>query len=295
MNIKYYLERILVKWAALIPDYIYLKLKYKLRFGTWPNFKRPQSFNEKLNWLKLYNRRTEYTKMVDKYAVKEYVSSVLDEECIIPTLGIWNSPNDIDFNLLPNKFVLKTTHGGGGVGIVICRDKKTFNVQKAKSILQTSLNSCIYRTLKEWPYKNVPHKIIAEQYIEDKKYGELRDYKFFCFNGEVKFCKVDFGRFVEHHANYYDPDWNLLPFGEKQFPPQKDTIIEKPKNFELMKLYASKLSQNIPFIRVDLYNVNGHIYFGEITFYPASGFGEFEPTEWDHEIGKWLLLPSKMK
>lgn len=282
--------RIIYGLRNFFPDKIYLKIIFRLKMGYKLNLDNPKTFNEKLQWLKLYNRKIEYTTMVDKYSVKDFVSTKLGEDCIIPTLGVWNNANDIDFDSLPDKFVLKTTHGGGGCGIIICKDKKLFDKENAIYKLNESLKTSIYSNFREWPYKDVCRRIIAEPYIEDKNIGELRDYKFFCFNGEAKFCKVDYGRFIEHRANYYDLNWNILPFGEKCFPPDENVIIEKPINFDIMIEYVNKLSNNIPFVRIDLYNISGKIYFGEITFFPASGFGEFTSKGWDEKLGHMINL-----
>jgi hypothetical protein len=284
---------LLSKFAVLFPDKLYLKLMFRLKIGYWMDFDNPQTFNEKLQWLKLYNRQPVYTHMVDKYAVKRYVADMTGEEYLIPTIGVWDSVDRIDFDSLPNQFVLKTTHGGGGGGVVICKDKSHFDIEQCKIKLQHSLETCIYRNLREWPYKDVPCRVIAEQYMVDESGYELKDYKFFCFNGNVKIVKVDFNRQTLHRANYYSKDFDLLPFGEEVCPPNLDIVHSKPYNFEAMVETAERLASHIPFCRVDLYNVNGKIYFGEITFFPASGFGPFTETEWDHTLGSWLVLPEK--
>ena len=277
----------------MIPDKQYLSLRYRCIMGSWINWKNPQTFTEKLQWLKLYNRKPEYTKMVDKYAVKEYVAKKIGEEYIIPTLGVWDKPEDIDWDSLPNQFVLKTTHGGGGGGVVICKDKATFDKTTAIAKLKESMASDIYSGLREWPYKNVPKRIIAEKFMAPEKNtasAELLDYKFFCFNGKVRFFKVDFGRFVEHHANYYSPEGELLEFGEQGLEPDPNYPIELPNNLKEMISLAEKLSANEPFLRVDLFNVNGRIFFGELTFYPASGMLPWTTEEADMKIGKYLKL-----
>lgn len=276
--------------GVIIPDRIYLQLMFRLMLGEKLNLKNPKTFNEKLQWLKLYNRKPEYTTMVDKYAVKEYVAKKIGTEYIIPTLGVWNKADDIDWEKLPNQFVLKTTHGGGGCDVIICKDKSTFDREAAIKKLNNSLKSDIYRIYREWPYKDVPKCIIAEKFMTETGSGDLKDYKFFCFNGKVKVLKIDFDRFVEHKANYYDKTFKLLPFGEVVCPPDYNVVIEKPENFEKMLQLVEILSKNIPFARVDLYNSNGKIYFGEITFFPASGFGEFIPEYWDEKLGDWLKL-----
>lgn len=281
---------LLVRLAKVLPDKLYLKLMFRLKMGYWMDFDDPSTFNEKLQWLKLYNRKPEYVKMVDKYAVKEYIASLIGETFIIPTLGVWESFDDIDFDTLPNQFVLKTTHGGGGNGVVVCTDKSKLDIENARRILSHSMQQCIYQMLKEWPYKDVKHCIIAEQYMTDSSANELKDYKFFCFNGRVEYYKIDFDRFIEHRANYFDRNGSLMEFGEVVCPPNFDRVIEKPQEISKMIELAEKISNNIPFARVDLYNVNGEIYFGEITFFPASGFGKFNPASWDKTLGDLIHI-----
>lgn len=256
------------------------------------HWKNPMTFNEKLQWLKLYDRKPIYPRLVDKAAVKDYVADRIGKEYVIKTIGIYDTPYKIDFNKLPDKFVLKTTHGGGGNGVVVCKDKNTLDVPKVRGKLKKSLESDIYTLFREWPYKDVPRKIIAEEYVESED-GDLRDYKFFCFNGEPRFLKVDFGRFVEHHANYYDMEWNLMPFEETDVRRVAEHREIQPGNFKKMVEFARKLSQGHKFLRVDLYNVNGKIYFGELTFYPASGLGTFTPSEWDRKLGAMMSLESE--
>lgn len=278
------LEELAGKWGS---DKFFLKVWYYNRMGYWMDFKHPKTFNEKLQWLKLYNRKPKYTTMVDKYAVKRYVANIVGEEYIIPTLGVWNSFDEIDFDKLPNQFVLKCTHDSGG--LIICKDKKTLDIAKAKSKIEKSLQRDFYKCGREWPYKDVPRRIIAEKYMEEPS-GQLQDYKFFCFGGVVKFFKIDFNRSTNHQANYFTPDGNLMPFGEKVCPPDFGRILGIPSSLSEMIGLAEKLSQGIPFVRVDFYNITGQIYFGEITFYPASGTGPFIPSQWDEKIGQLLTL-----
>lgn len=283
---------LLHRLAFVFPDKLYLELMFRLKMGYPLDLKNPQTFNEKLQWLKLYNRKPEYTQMVDKYAVKEYVAQIIGKEYIIPTTGVWDKFGQIDFSALPERFVLKTTHGGGGGGVAICNDKEHFDTAEAKRKLGKSLSVDIYRNLREWPYKNVKRRIIAEEYMQDGS-GELKDYKFFCFNGRVEFFKIDFDRFVDHHANYYDRNGKLLPFGEADLPPVPDKKLEIPHNIQEMIVLAEKLSAGIPFLRVDLYNIDGKIYFGELTFFPASGMGRFAPSKYDYILGNYINLSGK--
>ncbi len=274
----------------LFTDELYLKLKFRIKMGYPLNLTNPKTFSEKLQWLKLFNRIPLYTTLVDKYAVKKWVADKIGEEYVVPTLGVWNNANEIDFEKLPNQFVLKTTNGGGG-DVVICKDKSKLDRDHVVKYLNQGLKKKIYNKNREWPYKNIPPRIIAEKYIEDES-GELRDYKFFCFNGTVKCLQVDYDRFVEHHRNIYDTEWNLLPF-TIEYPSKKDVVIRKPHNFEIMLNIASLLSKNIPHVRVDLYNVNGAVYFGELTFYHGSGYEKFEPKDWDCKFGEWIKIPPK--
>ena len=276
------------KW---LPDKIYLELVYYFKLGKKLDLQDPKTFTAKLQWLKLYNRRPEYTKMVDKYEAKNYVSGILGSEYIIPTLGIWDNFSDIDFDKLPSRFVLKTTHGGGSVGIVICKDKALFNKDKARKNIEEALRLDVYKLFREWPYKNVPKRIIAEQYMEDDS-GELRDYKFYCFNGEPKVMLLASNRFTDHNFTYFDMDFNRLPISSRDGKTSCEEL-KKPVNFEEMKSIARKLSQGLPHVRVDLYSCNHRIYFGELTFFDGSGYDDMESQEWDLKFGTWLQLPSK--
>ena len=269
-------------------DTAFLKLQYKNIIGKKLNLNNPQTFNEKLQWLKLNDRKDIYTTMVDKYEVKKYVSDVIGEKYIIPTLRIYNSFDEIDFEKLPNKFVVKCTHDSGST--IICKDKKKFDIKKAKKKINKALKYNYYYAGREWPYKNVKPRIIIEEYIEAQELKDLRDYKFFCFNGKVNLFKVDFNRFLEHRANYYDKSLKLLEFGEEVCPPDFEKKIEIPKDIMKMMLLAEKLANGTKFVRIDFYYTNKKIYFGEMTFYPASGFGKFIPDSWDERLGEMINL-----
>jgi hypothetical protein len=275
-----------------LSDRRYIKLVYWLRMNKTLHLDTPQTFNEKLQWLKLHDRKPEYTMMADKYLVREYIAKQLGEEYLIPLIGVWDDPDEIDFDALPNQFVLKCNHNSG-LGMCICKDKSQLNIDKAKSELRKGLEQDYYLTGREWPYKDIPRKIIAEKYMVDAQTAELRDYKFFCFNGKVKCFKIDFDRFINHQANYYDANGVLLPFGEVVCPPDFDRTLEMPHNLRLMIRLAEKLADGIPYVRVDFYEVDAKVYFGEITFFPASGFGPFTPEEWDYKLGEWIKLPDK--
>jgi hypothetical protein len=279
------------KLEPFLSDKLYLQIRFWLRVGYWPNLDHPRSFNEKLNWLKLHDKHPEYTIMVDKATAKDYVASIIGKEYIIPTIAIWDSIEEIDWELLPNQFVMKNTGDSGG--IVVCKDKKNLNIEAAKAKLANGIEVDYYKYNKEYPYKEVRNRIIVETYMEDESGYELRDYKFFCFNGNARYFKVDYDRAVDHHANYYDTLGNLQEFGEVMCPPIIEKEISIPSNIDEMVNLANTLAREIksPFLRVDFYNVHGNIYFGELTFFPASGMGKFIPEEWDYKIGELLKLP----
>lgn len=280
------------KTKIKLPDTIYLKLMYKYRIGKKLNLKNPKTFNEKLQWLKLYNRNPAYVQMVDKYEAKKYVASIIGEEYIIPTLGVWDKFDDIDFTILPNKFVLKCTHDSGGV--VICKEKNNFNIEEARKKINKHMKINYYYHSREWPYKNVKPRIIAEQYMKDENNEELLDFKFMCFNGIVKMSFVCSNRKSKDGLNvdFYDLNWNKMPF-QRHYQNSKNEI-KKPKNYELMIELAEKLSKEIPFVRADFYEINGKVYFGELTFFPGAGLEEFTPELWDEKIGDMLVLPKKI-
>lgn len=269
-----------------IDDEAYLKFIYFFCFWKKLNLKNPKTYNEKLQWIKLYDRRDIYTTMVDKYEAKKYVADIIGEDYIIPTLGVWDTFDEIDFDKLPDQFVLKCTHDSGG--LVICKDKKVFDKEAAKKKINKSLKKNYYYLGREWPYKNVKPRIIAESYMEDKK-GELKDYKFFCFNGIPKMLFIASDRGIDTRFDFYDSEFNHLPF--MQGHPNREKKIDCPDGFEEMKKLSFDLSKDIPAIRVDFYNVDGKIYFGELTLFHFSGFVPFEPAEWDEKIGEWIDLP----
>lgn len=298
-NISYYwhhpnvvLSKILVHFFIWLPDKVYLKLKFRFAMGKKLDLKEPKSYSEKLQWLKLYNRKPEYTMMVDKVKAKEYVASVIGEEFIIPTLGVWDSPDEIDFDKLPERFVLKCNHNSG-TGMYICKDKSEMDVEKVKAELRKGLRQNYFIRNREWPYKDVERKVFAEAYMEDE-FGELRDYKWFCFNGEVKALFIATDRSKGEHAtrfDFFDTEYNHLPFTNGH--PNADMLPKKPKKFHEMIALAAKLSEGIPHVRIDFYEVNGHIYFGEMTFFHWSGLMPFEPQEWDYKFGEYIKLPKQ--
>lgn len=277
-----------------LSDEKYLKMKFKLVFGRELNLKNPKTFNEKLQWLKLYNRRPEYTMMVDKYKVRDYVAEKLGSEYLIPLIGVWDDPDDIDFDKLPNQFVLKCNHNSG-LGMCICKDKSNLNIEKTKEELKKGLKQNYYLAGREWPYKDVPHKIICEKYITDNGNG-LTDYKFFCFNGHVDCVMVCLGRFSgETKYYFFDRDWNLKRLNIRGKNAPDGFTITKPKCMDNMFDVAAELSKGLPFARIDLYQSNEHIYFGEITFFPDSGFDGNLLPETNEYFGKLIDLGSVKK
>lgn len=284
-----------LKLIHFLSDKQYTKLVYRVRMGEKLNLESPKKYNEKLQWLKLYDHNPLYPTIVDKYAVKDYIKNLIGEQYVIKTLGIWDTFDEIDFDTLPQKFVLKTTHGGGNSGVVICRDKNKFDIKSAKEKLIKSLKKDAYMVSREWPYKSVPHRIIAEEYMEDKKTGELRDYKFFCFNGVPKALFVASGRQRREEPcfDFFDTDYNHLDL--RCSHPLADVPPEKPESFESMLMLAKKLSKGFPHIRVDLYDINGKPYFGELTLYHWEGLMPFYPESWNETFGNWLTLPKRIE
>lgn len=288
-------EKIIIKLgrvSRLIPDKLYLQAYYYNTFGKRLNLKHPKTFNEKLQWLKLYDRRPEYTIMVDKYLVRDYVSRQIGDEHLIPLLGVWDDPDEIDFEALPNQFVLKCNHNSA-VGMCICRDKSELDIGKVKDELRKGLGQDYYLSGREWPYKDVPRKIICEKYMTDNpKSHDFTDYKFFCFNGNVESVMVCFERSSGDTKYYFfDRSWDLCRYNIRGKKAPENFTLQKPKNMITMFDIASKLSEGLPFARIDLYNSEGHIYFGEITFFPDSGFDKNILPETDAYWGSLVRLP----
>lgn len=270
-----------------MPDKIYIQLNYFAHFGKPCNFKDPKTFNEKINWLKLNDHDPLYTKLVDKYEGKEYIKKRIGDEYIIPTLGVYDRFDEIDFEKLPDQFVLKCTHDSEG--IVIVKDKSKFDIKAARKKINSAMKQNFYYIGREWPYKNVKPRIIAEQYMTDESGVELKDYKIFCFNGKPEYVEVDFNRHIEHKLNPYDFDWKPLNFCDSS---KNDYSVNIKKPLRLADMYdiAAELSKNIDFLRVDFYSIEDKIYVGELTLYPGSGFIRFNPKEVDLKYGKLLQL-----
>lgn len=260
---------------------------YYVKLGRKLNLKKPELFNEKLNWLKLYDRNPEYTKLADKYEVRNYVKDMIGEEYLIPLLGVWDSAEEIPYEKLPERFVLKCTHDSASV--IICKDKSRFDQTEAGDKLNKCLKTNYYWASREWPYKDIRPRIVAEQYMEDESHTELKDYKIYCFGGKPALIQVDFGRFVHHERNLYDTSWNYI--NERfEYPNNPEVQIKKPECLEEMLVLAAKLSGRIPSVRIDFYSVNNRPYFGEITFYQEGGYGRFSSEEFEKKLGREIVL-----
>ena len=274
---------------ANMSDEDFLKMMFKARMGKELDLENPKTFNEKLQWLKIYNRRPEYPQMVDKYGAKQYVSGIIGDEYIIPTIGVWDRAEEIDFDSLPNQFVLKCTHDSGG--LVICKDKSKLDIKRARKVLNHALKTKFYRSGREWVYEDVTPRIIGEKYMEDQATGELRDYKFFCFNGKVDCVMVCYDRGSgETKCYFFDKSWNLLRHNIRGKNAPEGFTMPKPSNMDEMFDIAAKLSSGLPFARIDLYSVEGKTYFGEITFFPANGFDPLLLNETELHWGSMIDL-----
>lgn len=292
-QLKIYLKRpisIFDNWAAAgrlnwMPDKWFLSLMFRSKMGYWMNWTHPKTFNEKLQWLKIYDRNPLYTQLVDKYEVRKYIAKEIGEEYLVPLLGVWNNADDIDFNKLPNQFVLKCTHDSGS--IIICKNKEYFDIAEAKQKLANALKVNYYTLSREWPYKNVKPQIIAEKYLEPTN---LDDYKFQVFNGKVKNCFVCSKRFSKDglHVTFFDRRWNPLNF-TKQYP-KETNVLAQPIFFEKMVDISEKIAKQLRFLRVDFYEYNNRVYIGELTFFPGAGFEKFDPSKWDEKFGELINL-----
>lgn len=272
-----------------LSDKAYLKMLYRIKIGKKLDLKEPKTFNEKLQWLKLYDRKPEYVKMVDKYEVRNYVKEKIGEEYLIPLLGVYNNFDDIKFDELPDQFVIKCTHDSGG--LVICKNKNELDIKKARKKINKCLKRNYYYNGREWPYKNIKPRIIIEKYMIDAKTKVLNDYKFFIFNDKFIYSFICSDRTKLLKFTFFDKNGKFMNFTQDDCP--NDPKAVKPKNYNEMIFLAERLAKGIPQVRVDFYEVNGKIYFGEMTFFDSSGFGKFEPEEWDLKIGKMLKLPKK--
>ena len=277
---------VLYHTASLWPDEPFLIWRFYFKFGYFPNLKEPRSFNEKMNWLKLHYRNPILPKLADKYEVKRIVKSLIGEDYVVPNYGVWHTFDEIDFGKLPDSFVLKTT--GDSSGTFLCKDKSKIDMDEARRHVEKGLGRNYYYKLREWGYKDILPRIIADKLLEDHSGEELRDYKFWCFNGvpKVMYCTI---KAKDIYENFYDMDFKPLDInhGFRRHQPE----FSKPEEFELMKQLAAKLSEDLPFVRIDFFDVDGHVYFGEYTFFDWGGMRPFEDEKWDREIGSWIELP----
>lgn len=281
-------------WLNWVPDSLYLKVLYRVIMGRKLNLKNPKEYNEKLQWLKLNDRKPEYSTMVDKYEVRGYIEDLLGDKYLIPCLGIYDSVDDIDIDALPDRFVLKCTHDSGSVEI--CKDKSSFDIEGARHRLSQAMKRNYYATYREWPYKYVKPRIIAEGYLEGDG-GDLKDYKVMCFNGEAKIIEVHENRFVEgkvHTQTFYDREWNIVPLTQVETV-TVDRPSERPRQLEEILRLSELIAKNMYHARIDWYIEGDKIYFGEITFFDGSGFESFSTPEMERMLGDMIKLPEKWK
>lgn len=286
------ISEVIVRNPNLFSDKKYLKALYYIIFGKRLNLNNPQTFNEKLNWLKLNDRNPLYTTLVDKYKVKEFVASIIGEEYVVKTYGVWSSPREIDFDILPNQFVLKTTHDS--TKPIICKDKSTLDYEFVRNRMGRYMKNNLFLKTREWPYKNVVPQIIADEYLDDGSHTpddaiSLIDYKFWCFNGApaLMYITVKDKKVFE---NFYDKDFNPVDINHNFNRHQPE--FDKPEGYEEMWNLAGKLStaSHSPFVRVDFFNIRGKIYFGEFTFYDWAGLRPFVSDKQDYELGSWINI-----
>lgn len=271
-----------------MPDKEYIERMYDAKMRDELDLNNPKLYNEKLQWLKLYDRKTIYSTMVDKIEAKKYAASIIGDEYIIPTINTWDDPDEIDFETLPEQFVLKCNHNSG-VGMYICRNKAQINERKIKSELKKGLRRNYYKMWREWPYRDVKPRILAEKYMEDEKDpSALTDIKFFCFEGEPRIMYLSKDEAEDPRTDFFDMEYNHLPIRMRD--PNSEIIPEKPQNFELMKDLAKKLSKGMHHVRVDFYEINNRVYFGEFTFYHCGGFEKVSPPEWNQKMGDWINI-----
>ena len=280
-------------WLNWVPDSLYLKVLYRVIMGRKLNLKNPKEYNEKLQWLKLNDRKPEYSTMVDKYEVRGYIEDLLGDKYLIPCLGIYDSVDDIDIDALPDRFVLKCTHDSGSVEI--CKDKSSFDIEGARHRLSQAMKRNYYATYREWPYKYVKPRIIAEGYLEGDG-GDLKDYKVMCFNGEAKIIEVHENRFVEgkvHTQTFYDREWSIVPVSQECIGTKRcDVPCRRPELLDTMIELSEKIAKDMYHVRVDWYVVGDSLYFGEITFFDGSGFDAFDTVEMELYLGDMIKIPT---
>lgn len=281
--------------APVLSDRQFIKLMFYHRVGYWCNLQTPQTFCEKIQWLKLNNQRPDFTKLVDKVDSKGFVERIVGKEYIIPTLGVWDHFDDIDFSKLPDGFILKCAHDSSK-GVVV-KDKTQIDITSLKKRMEHFQKRSYFMHNREYPYKDVPHRLIAEQFMVNGTDNELKDYKFFCFNGKAEYCQLIADRTTDETIDFYDRSWNHQEFIGLNPNVHQALVSEiKPVNYQEMLEVADKLATaiNHPFVRIDLYNVNGKVYFGEITFFPAGGYGTFRPKVWDSKLGQMINLEKSL-
>lgn len=283
---KEILRKIYYFIIKMLPDKFVINIENFTTYKRFLSKEKPEYFGEKIQWIKLYGNLEKYSDYVDKYKVREYVKNTIGEEYLIPLLGTYDRVEEIDYQKLPNKFVMKLNHGSGYN--IIVKNKENENVANINKKLNRWLKEDYYKIKKEYQYKNVKKKIVCEELINDSK-GQLLDYKFFCFDGKPEFVKVDFDRFENHKVNFYNNNWELINLQETGWKNNQNKF-DKPQNFSNMLEIARKLSSKFQFVRVDLYNVDGKIYFGELTFTPASGKHSFTPLVKDKEIAERIKI-----
>lgn len=270
-----------------LPDRPYLRLVYWAEMGKRLNLDPPVTYNEKLQWLKIYDRKPEYTKYVDKYAVRSHVRATIGEQYLIPLLGLYNSVEEINWAMLPKQFVLKCTHGSGSN--IICKEKDKLDIQGSKMKVNKWMKKSWFWFGREWPYRNVKPRIICEEFLSN--HGEVPDdYKVLCFNGKAKLIEVHTGRYENHRQDFYDINWNKTEISQAAFTRISNKIIKKPQVLEEMLQLSEKLSQNTYHVRIDWYVVEKRLYFGEITFFDSSGFCPFDTEDFDLLLGRWINL-----
>lgn len=286
------IKKIMKKTSILLPDKVFLETKFKYNFNERLNLKNPQTFNEKIQWLKLYNRNPKYTKYVDKYLVRKYIAETIGEEYLIPLLGVYDNVEEINWDLLPNEFVLKCTHGSGCN--IICTDKNKLNIKTTQKQLKKWMRTNWFWYGREWPYKNLKPRIICEKLLVDEKGEEIKDYRFFCFDGEPSFVAIDFSinDKSKTRRNLYDLDWNLME-DSISYPRELIKVIERPEKLNEMIKLSGKLAEDIPHVRVDYYYIDNKIYFGEMTLYHQAGFAKFQSHEFNKKLGTMIKLPGK--
>lgn len=289
-QVKRILKSLLRRGGCIIPDKFQIESYFYLEMGKKLDLNNPKTMNEKLQWLKLYNRKEEYRSLVDKVKVKDIVAKSIDSEYVVPILGVWDSFDEIDFAKLPNQFVLKTNHSGGNTGVIIVPDKSKLNKAEAKAKLELSLKDDVYTKYREWPYKGMEKKIFAEEYLG----SDLVDYKFYCFDGDADCVLLCIDRQIGSPKFYFfDKDWNLCRYNKRGKDAPEGFTLPKPEGIDKMFELASQMSKGMPFVRMDFFDVNGKIYFGEYTFFPASGYDYNRLPESDLYFGNKIKLPQR--